>query len=293
MPGAVRRMGRVMSRPAFPVVRRPGPGASRPVVVSIPHFGTEPIPDVRPEDYADPQFVHLPWGYADTFAAEVYGQAHNHGATVVATPYSRLFVDVNRRRDDFTRKNGVVTSAGGVFRTHTRRGRPIFAEPMTEARAEGVLAAYYDPFHAALGGALDDLRNRHGRVLLLDSHTASPNRMGEREVVLGTRGGATADRAVVDRIADLVAAVGVDVREDVPGYAGGHIVRRYGEDGPPDVDAVQIEINAGFLMTTPREELVPRMIRGERPGRHAENIARMRRCVGTIVKEALGRLATP
>ena len=277
-----------MSDLTVPIIRHPDPDKSRPVVVSIPHFGTEAIPDIRPEDYSVPEFVHLPWGYADTFAADVYGRAHDHGATVVATPYSRLFVDVNRRRDDFAHDDGVVTSTRGVFRTHTRRGKPIFAKPMAEARAEHILAAYYDPYHEGLGGVIEDVRNRHDRLLLLDSHTASPDRIGKHEVVIGTRGGVTADRTIVERIKDLVAAAGVDVHEDVPGYAGGYTVRRYGENRPPDVYAVQIEINAALLTTTPREELVPKMIRGERPGKHAENIARMRRCVEAIVKETFG-----
>lgn len=279
---------RLTSRPGFPLVGRPDPDKARPVVVSIPHFGTEPLPDVRPEDYSDPDFAHLPRGYADAFAADVYGRAHESGATVVATPYSRLFVDVNRRRDDFTREDGIVVSTRGVFRTHTRRGRPIFAEPLTEARAEHLLATRYDPYHEGLDGAVEDTRQRHGRVLLLDAHTADPNRMGEHEVVIGTRGGATAGRAVVDRVKDLFAAAGLDVREDVPGYAGGHIVRRHGERGRPDVEAVQIEINAALLTTTPREELMPTTMRGERPAPHAGNIARMRRCVETIVEEAPG-----
>ena len=218
-----------MSDLAVPIIRHPDPDKSRPVVVSIPHFGTEAIPDIRPEDYSVPEFVHLPWGYADTFAADVYGRAHDHGATVVATPYSRLFVDVNRRRDDFACDDGVVISARGVFRTHTRRGKPIFAKPMAEARAEHILAAYYDPYHEGLGSVIEDMRNRHDRLLLLDSHTASPDRIGKHEVVIGTRGGVTADRTIVERIRDLVAAAGVDVHEDVPGYAGGHTVRRYGE----------------------------------------------------------------
>ena len=49
---------------------------------------------------------------------------------------------------------------------------------MAEARAEHILAAYYDPYHEALGGMIEDMRNRHDRLLLLDSHTASPTESG-------------------------------------------------------------------------------------------------------------------
>ena len=272
----------------IPIIKHSATGLDRPVIVSIPHYGTETIPDLRPENYLDPDFRHLPWGYADTFAADVYGEAHEYGAIVVATPYSRLFVDVNRRRDDFKCEGDVVTSTRGVFRTHTRRGKAIFAKTLTSERAEQILSLYYDPYHVGLGKVIETTMHKHGEILLLDLHTASPNRMGDYEVVVGTRGSATADREVIQRIVDLVAAAGVKVHEDIPGYGGGHIVRRYGEDGRPGVHAIQIEINAGLLMTTPREELVPRMIRGERPDMDVENVERMRQCLATIVREGLG-----
>ena len=277
-----------MPEQIIPIIKHPDAASEKSVIVSIPHYGTEPIPDIRPEDYSDPDFVRLPWGYADTFAADVYGGAHEYGAYVVATPYSRLFVDVNRRRDDFTCEEDVVTSTRGVFRTHTRKGKAIFAQPMEMERAEQILSRYYDPFHDGLRNVIEEVRDRHDQVLLLDMHTASPNRLGDHEVVVGTRGGATADRAIIDRIVDLVSAAGVEVHENIPGYAGGHIVRRYGEDGDDRIQAIQIEINAGLLMTTPREELVPRLIRGERPEIDAENVDRMRRCLETIVRDALG-----
>lgn len=277
-----------MSEYAIPIIKHPAPASEMPVIVSIPHYGTETIPDLRPENYSDPDFRHLPWGYADTFAADVYGNAHEYGATLVATPYSRLFVDVNRRRDDFTCDGDVVTSSRGVFRTHTRRGKAVFTNTLTRERAEQILKLYYDPYHDGLREVIETATSKHDEILLLDLHTASPNRMGDYEVVVGTRGSATADRAVIQRIVDLVAAAGVQVHEDIPGYGGGHIVRRYGEDGRPEVHAIQIEINSGLLMTTPREELVPRMIRGERPDMDVENVERMRQCLATIVREALG-----
>ncbi len=273
-----------MTEPTIPIVKRPDTTSEKPVVVSIPHYGTEPIPEMGPDDYSEPDFVHLPWGYADTFSADVYGDADAYGAFVVATPYSRLFVDVNRRRDDFSYEDDVVTSTRGVFRTHTRRGKPIFSYDLSQSRAEHILSNYYDPFHDALQSTIAQVLESHGRVLLFDMHTASPNRIGDHSVVVGTRSNKTADRATIDRVVEIIASAGVDVHEDVPGYSGGHIVRRYGEDGEKDVQAIQIEINAGLLMTTPREELVPRMIRGERPDIDLNTVRQMRDCLEALVK---------
>jgi len=269
----------------IPIIKQPDKTSERPVVVSIPHYGTEPIPGINFSDYSDPDFIHMPWGYADTFSAEVYGNADAFGAFVVATPYSRLFVDVNRRRNDFSCENGVVTSTRGVFRTHTRRGKPIFTRDLTQLRAEQILTKYYDPFHDGLQSTLTKVRESHGHVLLFDMHTASPNRIGNHSIVVGTRGSKTADRATIDHVIEIIASTGIDVHEDIPGYSGGHIVRHYGEDGENEVQAIQIEINAGLLMTTARDELVRRLTLGERPDIDLDRVQQMICCLEALVRD--------
>ena len=126
---------------AFPIVRRPAAGARRPVLVSVPHYGTEPLPHVTRDDYCEPRFETFAYGFADTFASDLYGDLHEHGATVLATPFSRMFVDVNRRRDDFELRDGEVRSRRGVVRTHTMREVAIFARPLGARRARGAAAA--------------------------------------------------------------------------------------------------------------------------------------------------------
>ena len=106
---------------AFPIVRHPAPGARTPVLVSVPHYGTEPLPHITRDDYGEARFETFAYGFADTFASDLYGDLHEHGATVLATPFSRMFVDVNRRRDDFELHEGEVRSRRGVVRTHTMR----------------------------------------------------------------------------------------------------------------------------------------------------------------------------
>ena len=90
----------------YPIVRHPAPGTRTPILVSVPHYGTEPLPHVTREDYGEPRFETFAYGFADTFVGDLYGDLHEQGATVLATPYSRMFVDVNRRRDDFEQHDG-------------------------------------------------------------------------------------------------------------------------------------------------------------------------------------------
>jgi N-formylglutamate amidohydrolase len=267
---------------AFPIVRHPSPGRRAPVLVSVPHYGTEPLPHITAGDYREPWFATFAYGFADTFAGDLYGDLHEHGATVLATPFSRMFVDVNRRRDDVERHDGEVRSRRGVVRTHTMRDVPIFARPLTPAELEARLCALYDPYYATLDRLLGDLRREHGYAILLDAHTGSPRRMKDHQVILGTRRRASCDRRLAQAVGAVFARHGFAAHDDVSGYTGGNIVATYGR---PDerVHALQIEVNAALLMTTSGEEFIERVKRGEVPERAEANVARLRACLGEVL----------
>src|SRR5216110_1809058 len=149
-----------MDRP-FPIVRRPPPGTRTPILVSVPHYGTEPLPHITRNDYREPSFATFAYGFADTFVGDLYADLHEHGATVLTTPISRMFVDVNRRRDDFEVHDGAVRSRRGVVRTHTMRDAPIFKRALAPAEVEARLRAHYDPYYATLARLLAELHDAH------------------------------------------------------------------------------------------------------------------------------------
>jgi N-formylglutamate deformylase len=267
---------------AFPIVRRPASSTRMPVVVSVPHYGTQALPHITHDDYREPSFSTFAYGFADVFVGDLYGDLHEHGATVLATPYSRMFVDVNRRRDDFEQHDGAVRSRRGVVRTHTMRDVPIFARPLAPAELEARLRAHYDPYYAALDGLLAETRAAHGYAILLDGHTGSPRRMQEHQVIIGTRQDATCAPALAAVIAGIFARHGFAAHKDVAGYRGGNIVATYGR---PDarVHAIQLEINASLLMTTTADEFIAQVRRGETPRKADGNIARLRDCLREVL----------
>ena len=277
---------------AFPIVRHPARERRAPILVSVPHYGTEPLPHITRDDYSEPWFETFAYGYADTFASDVYGDLHEHGATVLATPVSRMFVDVNRRRDDFERHEGEVRSRRGVVRTHTTREAPIFTRPLTPADLETRLAALYDPYYATLERLLAQLLDAHGHAALLDGHTGSPRRMNDHQVIIGTRHDATCAPALVSTVATIFTRHGFEVHENVSGYTGGNIVATFGQPQARRVHALQIEINASLLMTTSREDFIARVSQGGIPEKNEENIARVRRCLGEILVALPGTLAS-
>ncbi len=269
--------------PGFPIIKHPSAAAPVPILVSIPHYGTQPLPHITSADYTESWFATFAYGFADTFAGDLYADLHEHGATVLATPFSRVFVDVNRRRNDFKHVNGIVRSQRGVVRTHTMREVPIFTRALSPTDLEARLQAFYDPYYTTLEQLLERLRATHGYALLLDSHTGSPRRMLDHQVILGTSHGTTSDAALTELIATVFTAHGFEVHHNISGYAGGNIVRTYGRPQTERVHAIQIEINAALLMTTSRQEFLAQISRGEIPARAEDTIARLRTCLREVM----------
>ena len=253
------------------------------MLVSVPHYGTEPLPHVTRDDYCEPWFETFAYGFADTFAGDLYGDLHEHGATVLATPFSRMFVDVNRRRDDFEHHEGEVRSRRGVVRTHTMRDVAIFARPLGLADLEARLQALYDPYYATLESLLGELREASGHALLLDGHTGSPRRMKDHQVIIGTRHAATCAPELAAAVAAIFTRHGFEVHDNVSGYTGGNIVATFGRPEARRVHAIQVEINASLLMTTSRDEYIAHVSRGGTPEKAEENIVRVRQCLVEVV----------
>jgi len=268
---------------SFPIVKHPAPERRTPVLVSVPHYGTQPLPHITRDDYCEPWFETFAYGYADTFVGDLYGDLHEHGATVLATPFSRMFVDVNRRRDDFEHRDGEVRSRRGVVRTHTMRDAPIFARPLRVDALEERLQTLYDPYYSALEHLLTQLRHAYGHAILLDGHTGSPRRMKDHQVIIGTRNAATCAPQLAGAVAAIFSRHGFEVHENVSGYTGGNIVATFGHPTTRRVHAIQLEINASLLMTTSREEFIAHVSRGGIPVKAEENITRVRRCLQEVM----------
>ncbi len=266
------------------ILKRPSRGfAPLPILVSIPHYGTEALPHIEDEDYSEPWFRTFAYGFADTFVGDLYSDLHLYGATVLATPISRIFVDLNRRRADFQQENGIVRSTRGVVRTHTIRDAPIFTRDLYCDELEERLVHFYDPYYATLAQVLQQIRATHGYALLLDAHTGSPRRMLDYQVIIGTRHGATSHEAIGARVDTIFTQHGFEVHHNISGYVGGNIIRTYGQPEIEKIHAIQLEINASLLMTTPRQEYIAQISRGEIPSKNHENIARLRTCLQEVI----------
>ena len=270
----------------FLIERVPNAATARAVVVSVPHFGIGSPRRYTAEEFATHLGRHLAFGFQDAYVPHLYGRLDEQGAHVVATQLSRLFVDVNRPRDDFERRGDEVHSRSGVVRTHSRRGTPIFTTAPTMREASKWLVHFYDPYYAALERGLASCIERFQHAVLLDLHTASAQRMGKHQIVLGTSRRRTAAPGLVEVVYQLFSSHGFKCDIDVPGYVGANIVRTFGAHVRDATDAIQIEVSAGLLQTMAHDEFVRTQIGGRRPAPDPDTLARLRACIAEVLQAA-------
>lgn len=109
-----------------------------PLLVSVPHAGLRVPAEVESLCALSPAEIAAD---SDGGAGEIYAIEAEVGA-FVATDIARAVVDMNRARDN--------RRGDGVVKTHTSYRVDVWDRPLSEAEVEGLLDAYYDPYHARL-----------------------------------------------------------------------------------------------------------------------------------------------
>ena len=219
-----------------------------PLLVSMPHTGTD-IPAELRERYV-PRALAVE--DTDWHLARLYNCLPALGATVLRPRYSRYVIDLNRPADDAPMYPGAANTELCPTRFFT--GDPLYrqgCQPSVEERLRR-LETYWQPYHEALRGELDRIKDEHGFVLLWDAHSIRCEIPWLFEGVLpdlniGTAGGASADASITQAVAQSAARY-ADVSHVVNGrFKGGYITRRYGEPAQ-HVHALQLEMCQSLYM---------------------------------------------
>ena len=211
-----------------------------PLLVSMPHVGTEIPADLRGAyepralDVEDTDW-HLPLG-----------------ATVLQAEVSRYVIDLNRPPDDAPMYPGASNTELCPTRFFT--GDALYREGAAPDAAERERRrdAYWAPYHRALADELARLKERHGFALLWDAHSIRSQIPWLFEGVLpdlniGTAGGQSAHDTVAAAVA--AAAAQPEVTHVVNGrFKGGYITRHYGRP-QEQVHAVQLEMCQKLYMS--------------------------------------------
>lgn len=222
-----------------------------PLVVSIPHTGTE-LADL------EPRLVSSWLGRKDTdwHIEKLYGFAAGMGATVVRTAISRTVIDVNRDPSGASLYPGQATTA--LCPTTTFDGEPLYREAQAPGADEIAArkATYFDPYHAALRAEIDRLREQHPAVVVYDCHSirSAIPRLFEGELAhfnIGTNSGASCDADLTAHVLKLCAVTEFRTVANAR-FKGGHITRRFGRP-ERGVHAIQMELACRSYMAEPAD----------------------------------------
>jgi N-formylglutamate deformylase len=221
---------------------------SSPLLVSIPHMGTE-IPQPLQPLY-DPRALAVE--DADWHLDRLYDFLPSLGASVLQPRYARSVIDLNRPPDDAPMYPGASNTE--LCPTRFFNGDALYAEgkaPPPDERAAR-RAAYWEPYHEALQAEIARIRDEHGFALLWDAHSIRseiPWLFDGRlpDLNIGTADGASADASIAQAVVDAAAANPAYSHVLNGRFKGGYITRRYGRPAE-NVHAVQLEMCQSVYM---------------------------------------------
>ena len=228
-----------------------------PVLVSMPHVGTELPEAVRPQLTAVAELLQD----TDWHIERLYAFAESLDATVLRARHSRYAIDLNRPPDGASLYPGQTTT--GLCPTETFRGEPLYPEGRQPDETEQArrLVHHWRPYHDALRTELGRLRAIHGAVLLWDAHSIASHlpRLFDGQLPdfnFGTADGASCAPALIDAVRG--AARGHPYTQVLTGrFKGGYITRHYGAPNA-GIHAIQLEMSqAIYMQETPPFSWLP------------------------------------
>jgi N-formylglutamate deformylase len=240
---------------------RPGPvSVSRPaqqvlpLVIDSPHSGT-----FYPEDFGFAAPFELLRRGEDLFVEQLYANAPQFGATLIAASFPRAYIDPNRLLTDIDAQlldapwpgevnAGPKTTLGVGLIWRLLGDVPIYRRKLSVAEVQARIDRCYKPYHAALDEAIADAYRRCGAVWHLNVHSM-PDDAYERlrlpvkplaDFVLGDLDGRTAAPEVTALIEGVLRAQGYSVARNDP-FKGVEIIARNGRPAEGR-HSLQIEI---------------------------------------------------
>jgi len=251
--------------------------SSVPVLIAVPHAGRA-YPPALLRDLRHPAQValRLEDRHVDRVAQAV---AAATGAGLLVARAPRAMIDLNRAPEDvdwdmFVREGRPANANAGAASRRARTGLgliprrlPMLGElwrrPHQPSELAQRLTLIHEPYHAALGAALAQVRERWGAALLIDLHSMPPLPAHEGapriEAVVGDRFGASCHGSLVAAAFAQLRSCGRESAHNRP-YAGGYVLERHAKPRR-GIHAMQIEIDRSTYLDAAMTEPGPGMAR--------------------------------
>jgi len=211
-----------------------------PLLVSLPHVGTELPPEL------EALLVERALGVEDTdwHLEPLYDFARELGASMLVPRHSRYLIDLNRPPENTPMYAGANNTE--LCPTRFFSGDPLYREPLDPTEIERRRAAYWQPYHDALDAELARLKAEHGHAILWDGHSIKselPWLFEGRlpDLNLGTAGGSSCAPTLRASLMDVLAGQRSFTHVTDGRFKGGHITRHYGRPAQ-GVHGIQLEM---------------------------------------------------
>ena len=220
-----------------------------PVLLSIPHGGTQKVPEldghlsITQRDLFDD---------SDPYVMEIYDLG-DKVEKVVKTNIARAFVDLNRSLQDMPPEN-----PDGLIKSKTCYEKPIYKvgrEP-NDILEEMLIEMYYKPYHRTIQKSTRELDLQlcldcHSMAAIAPGISPDGNKNQRPLFCLSNNDGETCSQEMLDLLASCISeSYKIDIEEisfNDP-FHGGHITRTYGKNPIP---WIQIEMNRSMYLSEP------------------------------------------
>ena len=196
-----------------------------PLVISIPHSGTDIPQDISPLCNLAAKRDHTDWALQELVALL--------SETTLAATVSRYIVDVNR----FKPRTGKATRP--IIPRIDEKGNLLFNNYPSKQKQADWLDRYYVPYYLHLEKLLNEKLEQHEKVLLVDLHSYDDTLFKTSDIILGTRRKQTISEEILEQLQTLFHEEGLSTRVNTR-FSGGNIIATFGKH--PSIEAVQIEV---------------------------------------------------
>lgn len=214
-----------------------------PILVSVPHCGTEIPKDIR--DQYDPKMIER-IDDTDFFVDQLYSFVSQLGIKMIRAKYSRWVIDLNRTADSQPLYNdGRVITA--LCPTTDFNGKKIYVnDGPDQTEISRRIDTYYRPYYAQIKGELEALQREHNHVLFFDAHSIRQFVPGIREekfpdLILGDADEKSADSRLIDTAVKELSDSEFSFQHNHP-FKGGNLTRSFGQPHNK-VHALQLEMS--------------------------------------------------
>ena len=246
-------------------------GRKVPVIVSVPHSGTEFPDELKPQYQAE--MIEKP-DDTDWFVHDLYNFAPELGVTLIHARYSRWVIDLNRDPESkpLYTDGRIIT---GLTPSTDFFGKEIYVDKKfipDEAETRRRLNDYYKPYYQKIESLLEERIDEFGQVLLWDAHSIRrfiPTIRSDAfpDLILGNNDEKSAGKEIIDIALKNLRAGKYEATHNTP-FKGGHITRHFGKPAAR-AHALQLEMAKIHYMnddeTTFNEERASEMRKVLRP----------------------------